>query len=516
MEALEATPTTSNSGDISNTKAPPRSTTRTASGAGSAEPSALVALGINEQAAFKRAALTNPKLSVKMPENNPIWNRFFEVASELKSLGLSRENEALVAAVMLQESNLVKANSYTRAEARTWGSYINKESDFNNYVANRPLLKSLADISLGQLDKSNPPGVKPSAKFILMFLEDVKRKIKENSGKFDTFSEEQRVKIFTVAYNAGIDTGVRAAREAGWASISASQNAYRTVITEVYEDNAKKFGIALDYSQDIYAFYSGFKSGLAAIAIPVTNRQPQPSPNRPAIPNQNDTWEKKVVEAYGAAMQAEGVQRPPKVLMSKVEVEKFQNSLRFENVPSLNIKLQKNPALALSKAVSEVVSKGLTLTVTNPSEAGLRSYDKTVELWNKRVKAGLDHWVRQNRLTRESAEQIIKLPVESQTAEILRLEEQRLYFGLEYKKSILYSVAPPGSSQHLSGLAVDIKEFDNPSIREILKKNGWFQTVKGDLPHFTYLGLSEDQLSNMGLEQEKISGQTFWVPKQRK
>jgi hypothetical protein len=45
-----------------------------------------------------------------------------------------------------------------------------------------------------------------------------------------------------------------------------------------------------------------------------------------------------------------------------------------------------------------------------------------------------------------------------------------------------------------------------------LAKHGWFQTVKSDLPHFTFLGVSEDDLPLLGLKREVVTGQIFWIP----
>jgi hypothetical protein len=61
-------------------------------------------------------------------------------------------------------------------------------------------------------------------------------------------------------------------------------------------------------------------------------------------------------------------------------------------------------------------------------------------------------------------------------------------------------------------LAFDVNEFDNPRVREILAKHGWFQTVLSDLPHFTYLGLKEKDLPKHGLKQVEVDGQIFWIP----
>jgi hypothetical protein len=61
-------------------------------------------------------------------------------------------------------------------------------------------------------------------------------------------------------------------------------------------------------------------------------------------------------------------------------------------------------------------------------------------------------------------------------------------------------------------LALDIVEFDNPAVRDVLAKHGWFQTVVSDLPHFTYLGANENDLPELGLKKVVSGGRSFWVP----
>jgi hypothetical protein len=61
-------------------------------------------------------------------------------------------------------------------------------------------------------------------------------------------------------------------------------------------------------------------------------------------------------------------------------------------------------------------------------------------------------------------------------------------------------------------LAFDANEFSDRLIREILSHHGWFRTVLSDLPHFTFLGLAEDELSDRGLRRVEVDRQTFWIP----
>jgi hypothetical protein len=106
---------------------------------------------------------------------------------------------------------------------------------------------------------------------------------------------------------------------------------------------------------------------------------------------------------------------------------------------------------------------------------------------------------------------------EVQVAAVLDLEErQGLFFSTAFDKSILRSVAAPGSSQHLSLLAFDVSEYLDDRVRQVLAQHGWYRTVVGDLPHFTYLGWDESQLPSIGLK--KVEGRfeghdfCFWVP----
>jgi hypothetical protein len=61
-------------------------------------------------------------------------------------------------------------------------------------------------------------------------------------------------------------------------------------------------------------------------------------------------------------------------------------------------------------------------------------------------------------------------------------------------------------------LALDVNEFRNLRVRQLLAEHGWFQTVLSDLPHFTYLGLKEKDLPGNGLKRIDVNEQVFWIP----
>jgi hypothetical protein len=88
-----------------------------------------------------------------------------------------------------------------------------------------------------------------------------------------------------------------------------------------------------------------------------------------------------------------------------------------------------------------------------------------------------------------------------------------MFFNLDFSRSILSSVAPPGASQHLALLAFDVKEHEDARVRAILERHGWFQTVAHDRPHFTYLGVARSQLESLGLSRIVEGRREYWVPR---
>ena len=166
---------------------------------------------------------------------------------------------------------------------------------------------------------------------------------------------------------------------------------------------------------------------------------------------------------------------------------------------------------ALKEAVAEAEASGAKITPRG-SDAAKRSYDDTVTLWASRVDPGLTHWVGAKKISSADAQRIRSLSPYEQVPEIFKLESQGIYFSKDLQKSIIYSVAPPGSSQHLSMLALDVTEHESAKVREILAKHGWFQTVISDLPHFTFVGVGEQDLPKFGIKRVKNGDRIYWVP----
>jgi hypothetical protein len=225
---------------------------------------------------------------------------------------------------------------------------------------------------------------------------------------------------------------------------------------------------------------------------------------------------RRILEEYGSVFLATKKVLPPPVCIftNEDQVTKFQEKAGFdeEQIGFDVIELQPEALKQLRKAREQAQKEGLDITPRDGAEAARRNYEDSVRLWNSRFLPALDYWQSQGRLTAEQVSRLKSLPLSQQIAEVLELERDGIYFSKDLSKSILYSIAAPGTSQHIHMLAFDVNEFENPRVREIMGEHGWFQTVLSDLPHFTFLGLKEKDLPKHGLRSVEVNGQVFWIP----
>ncbi|MBC7912357.1 MAG: hypothetical protein H7Y30_17755 [Pyrinomonadaceae bacterium] len=230
----------------------------------------------------------------------------------------------------------------------------------------------------------------------------------------------------------------------------------------------------------------------------------------------SDPVSRRVLEDYGAMfLSSESVLPPPVcVFTGEADVSKFQKQAGFTKavIGGDEIELQPAAMEALLAARKEAQAAGLDITPRGGSEAARRSYKDTRRLWDTRFLPALTHWQKRGRLSREQVARLRALPLKEQVGEVLELEKSGIFFSKDLSKSILYSIAAPGTSQHIAMLALDVTEFGNARVRSILAKHGWFQTVKSDLPHFTYLGQAEEALPSLGLHAVMSGAQKFWIP----
>ena len=225
---------------------------------------------------------------------------------------------------------------------------------------------------------------------------------------------------------------------------------------------------------------------------------------------------RRVLLEYGAMfISAENVLVPSRcVFEDSAATKEFQSraDLCEQKIAGTNITLQDGALQALNAAIKDAASQRLTITPRGGSIAGLRSYEDTVRLWDSRFYKALAHWEGRAKISKADASAARKLSPFEQVPLALKWEDQGYWFSTAFNRTILSSVAAPGTSQHLTGLALDVAEFANPKVRAILNKHGWFQTVADDTPHFTYLGRAEEDLPKFGLVSVAKNGYKFWIP----
>lgn len=195
----------------------------------------------------------------------------------------------------------------------------------------------------------------------------------------------------------------------------------------------------------------------------------------PTIP-QPATYEYTLLRSYGAVFVNPdiGIKLPPKdIFANEQETQQFQATLTMGHVDATNdCYLQKSAADALNKAI---IQQKIPLKSGYGSGDCTRTFNTNLRFWNKYA-----------------------------NNQVLAKVQQ----GKETK--ILGLVAPPGTSQHLWGLAIDLR-VSNQEQRKALNQNGWFQTVESDVPHWTYVGLAEENLSLFGFKKQAIGGIIYWI-----
>jgi hypothetical protein len=233
------------------------------------------------------------------------------------------------------------------------------------------------------------------------------------------------------------------------------------------------------------------------------------------IPPESDEVSTRLLAYYGAVLVARGGATPPPVIMFADEdaVTNWQASLMTATttINKTVVELQSVALGAFVAAKSEAQAANFDITPQGANPAK-RDYLETVKLWKSRVDPGLAHWVAAGRISTSEARRIRNLSPSEQVPEIFLLENRGLFFAADFSRTILSSVAPPGASQHISMLAIDINEHENVAVRAILAEHGWYQTALLDTPHFTYLGVSEQDLPALGLHKVNLAGRDYWIP----
>src|SRR3989454_2554745 len=166
----------------------------------------------------------------------------------------------------------------------------------------------------------------------------------------------------------------------------------------------------------------------------------------------HDHVARRVLHDYGAMFVASEHVTPPPVCMFTEEnaVLRFQKKAgrAAATIGDAMIELQPAAMSALLRARAAARAEGLDISPRDGAEAARRSFADTVRLWNSRFQPALDHWTQAGRLTEEQSERLCSLPINEQVTEVLELEKEGIFFSKGLSKSVLYSIAAPGTSQH--------------------------------------------------------------------
>lgn len=191
---------------------------------------------------------------------------------------------------------------------------------------------------------------------------------------------------------------------------------------------------------------------------------------------QTGTYEYILLRAYGAAFVNPNIEikLPPKyIFANEQETQEFQATLTMGHVNGTkDCYLQKPASDALNKARS---LQKIPLKSGYGSGDCIRTFKTNLRFWHKYANNQVLAKVKQGKETK-----------------------------------ILGVVAPPGTSQHLWGLAIDLR-VGSQEQRKALNENGWFQTVYNDVPHWTYVGLTEENLPLFGFKKQVVRGISYWV-----
>lgn len=234
-----------------------------------------------------------------------------------------------------------------------------------------------------------------------------------------------------------------------------------------------------------------------------------------AVCPHDDLVQAVILQKYGSIFAADrAVKLPTHALFEKPsEARAFQKSLQLKRIyaEGYPVVLQRAALESFTAAEKEASAAHLKITPVGDI-ASLRSYEVTAMIWQRYLEKGLQFWVARHKLTAAQARAVLASPPRKQLEAVLAIEKKGLFLHANHTISILNLAAPPGSSQHISGLALDIEEHKSLRVRQIMNKHGWYQTVIRDFPHFLYLGRPPAELGRFGLTQIVNDGHQFWVP----
>jgi hypothetical protein len=263
-------------------------------------------------------------------------------------------------------------------------------------------------------------------------------------------------------------------------------------------------------------FFQVISSRSSASAETVSTSKTSKDKFNQVCPVDKNPAAKKVLTEYGAMFVAsDKIVSPPTCLFrSDEEVATFQSGLTtgLVVINGVQFQFQKAAAESLNAAIADGLVQGIRIRPLDGTIAGGRNYSEAVRLWNSRFQPALKYWVAHEKISPDEASTVSAMTTDQQVEKVIVWEESGMSFGTNLKGSIFASTAPPGASQHLSLIAIDIAPPMTPSVMALMNSHGWYQTVKGDRSHFTYLGLTEKELPGHGLKAILFDRIMYWIP----
>jgi hypothetical protein len=231
---------------------------------------------------------------------------------------------------------------------------------------------------------------------------------------------------------------------------------------------------------------------------------------------ESSVFANRVLREYGAIfVAAENVTLPDTCIFSSDEAaRKFQSGLRAKSglVGGVLITLQSSAMDSLLAVVQEATQLNIKVMPLDGSIAASRTYADSVNIWESRFDPALKAWAARGNISTDDANAVMTFALEKRIEKVIEWESHGMLFGTGRRTSIFSSTAPPGTSQHLLLLAFDVARQPSALLIALFNSHGWFQTVKGDPQHFTYLGLLTPELPKRGLKQVDYGGTIYWLP----
>jgi len=247
-----------------------------------------------------------------------------------------------------------------------------------------------------------------------------------------------------------------------------------------------------------------------------SGKTPEKLSVKSVCPIDENVLARRVFSEYGSMFSAsEKVTLPPTCIFSdESEVGAFRTKLHITQltINGVNLLLQKEAADALSRVIADAALRYVTIAPLDGTIAAGRTYYETTRIWNSRFEPALRYWVQTGMITPEEETSVRAMKLPQQVEKVIEWESKGYLFGTGRARSIFSSTAPPGTSQHIALLAFDLAPPLTPDKRSLMNANGWYQTVKGDPHHFTFLGMPEIELPKRGLKAILFESNTYWVP----